>query len=107
MAHSESDDEKSPAASAKVAAPNSASAPAIATNGAVPGTITSRNDVIRHLDLIIEFYERTEPSSPIPHLAHRMRRMVPMDFMQLMEEIAPSGMKEFKNATGVNDAKAK
>jgi type VI secretion system protein ImpA len=33
--------------------------------------------------------------------------MVPMDFMQLMEEIAPSGMKEFKNATGVNDAKAK
>ncbi len=107
MAHSDSDDGKAPATSAKVAASDPAGAPAIATNGAVPGTITSRNDVIRHLDLIIEFYERTEPSSPIPHLAHRMRRMVPMDFMQLMEEIAPSGMKEFKNATGVNDVKAK
>ena len=107
MAHSDSDDGKAPATSAKVAASDPEGAPAAATNGAVPGTITSRNDVIRHLDLIIEFYERTEPSSPIPHLAHRMRRMVPMDFMQLMEEIAPSGMKEFKNATGVNDVKAK
>lgn len=67
------------------------------------GTITSRKDVERYLDLIIAFYERTEPSSPIPHLARRMRRMVPMDFVELMEEIAPSGMKEFRSATGATD----
>jgi type VI secretion system protein ImpA len=30
-----------------------------------------------------------------------MRKMVPMNFMQLMEEIAPSGMKEFRNVAGV------
>ena len=53
--------------------------------------------------MIIDFYERTEPSSPIPHLARRMRKMVPMNFLQLMEEIAPSGMKEFKNVAGVDD----
>jgi type VI secretion system protein ImpA len=30
---------------------------------------------------------------------------VPMNFLQLMEEIAPSGMKEFKNVAGVDDKK--
>jgi type VI secretion system protein ImpA len=32
-----------------------------------------------------------------------MRKMVPMNFLQLMEEIAPSGMKEFKSVAGVDD----
>lgn len=85
--------------------------PPPATNGAhpppatggIPGAVNSRRDVERCLDLIIDFYERTEPSSPIPHLARRMRKMVPMNFLQLMEEIAPSGMKEFKNVAGVDD----
>jgi type VI secretion system protein ImpA len=77
-------------------------------NGAaIPGRLNSRAEVERCLDLIIDFYERTEPSSPIPHLARRVRKMVPMNFMQLMEEIAPSGMKEFRNAAGVLDEKTK
>lgn len=73
----------------------------------IPGQITSRREVERCLDLIIDFYERTEPSSPLPHLARRMRKMVPMTFMQLMEEIAPSGMKEFRAVAGVIDEKSK
>jgi type VI secretion system protein ImpA len=51
--------------------------------------------------------DRTEPASPIPLLARRMRRMVPMDFLELMEEVAPSGMKEFKSVAGMEDAKKK
>lgn len=79
----------------------------IADTVGVPTQITSRAEVERCLDLIIDFYERTEPSSPIPHLARRMRKMVPMNFLQLMEEIAPSGMKEFRNVAGVYDEKQK
>lgn len=75
--------------------------------GFSPGQINTRRDVERSLDLIIDFYERTEPSSPIPHLARRMRKMVPMNFMQLMEEIAPSGLKEFRGVAGVFDDKNK
>jgi type VI secretion system protein ImpA len=82
--------------------PAAAAAPAAApTAGGIPGRVNSRRDVEVCLDMIIDFYERTEPSSPIPHLARRMRKMVPMNFMQLMEEIAPSGMKEFRNVAGV------
>lgn len=83
---------------------NGVHAPAMA--GGIPGSVNSRRDVERCLDMIIDFYERTEPSSPIPHLARRMRKMVPMNFLQLMEEIAPSGMKEFKNVAGVDDKKS-
>lgn len=83
-------------------------APARVSNGSgAPGTITTRRDVEQSLDQIIAFYERTEPSSPIPHLARRMRRMVQMDFLELMEEIAPSGMKEFRSIAGVEDVKQK
>lgn len=74
---------------------------------AVAGAISSRSDVEGALDRIIGFYERTEPGSPIPHLARRMRRMVAMDFLELMEEIAPSGLKEFRNAAGVEDERKK
>lgn len=74
---------------------------------AASGAINSRKDVEAALDRIIAFYERTEPGSPMPHLARRMRRMVAMDFLELMEEIAPSGLKEFRNVAGVDDVRKK
>lgn len=82
-----------------------AAAPAAPAAPAVDGAIRNRADVETSLDRIVAFYERTEPSSPIPHLARRMRRMVAMDFLELMEEIAPSGLKEFRNIAGVDDTK--
>jgi type VI secretion system protein ImpA len=89
-------------------APTDAPMPAAALPGAaLPGQITSRRDVERCLDQIIDFYERTEPSSPIPHLARRMRKMVPMNFIQLMEEVAPGGMKEFRGLAGLQEEKPK
>lgn len=81
-----------------------AAAPPTAATGK-SGEINSRGDVEKALDRIIAFYERTEPSSPIPHVARRLRRMVAMDFLQLMNEIAPSGLKEFRNIAGLDDNK--
>ncbi|MCT7374134.1 type VI secretion system protein TssA [Chelativorans salis] len=69
----------------------------------LPSRINSREDVVKCLDLVIAFYDRTEPSSPIPHLARRIRRMVPMDFLELMEDLAPSGLKEFRLLAGTPD----
>ena len=101
----------SPGAVAAEAVPEAgAAAPAAAMPaGAVPaaaGTlepIASRQEVIACLDRIIEFYDRTEPASPVPFLARRMRRMVPMDFLELMEDLAPSGLKEFRSLAGIGD----
>lgn len=83
-----------------------ASAASYAESGAgLPDRITSRDDVVKCLDLVVAFYDRTEPSSPIPHLARRVRRMVHMDFVELMEDLAPSGLKEFRLLAGVPDPK--
>lgn len=95
-------DDTAPGAAAMATPDAAAPAPRAAGAG-----VNSREDVMASLTQIIDFYNRTEPSSPIPHLAERMRRMVPMNFMELMEEIAPSGMKEFRNAAGVGNEKAK
>ena len=71
----------------------------------LPDRIGSREEVVKCLDLVVAFYDRTEPSSPIPHLVRRVRRMVHMDFLELMEDLAPSGLKEFRLVAGVVDAK--
>jgi type VI secretion system protein ImpA len=72
---------------------------------AAAGRLATRQEVIACLDQIIEFYDRTEPASPIPFLARRMRRMVPMDFLELMEDLAPSGLKEFRSLAGLAEDK--
>lgn len=96
------------AGSAEPAAEGAPQAMQMATAGAgpaaaVPGQLNSRADVVKVLDLVIAFYDRTEPSSPIPHLVRRVRRMVPMDFIDLMAELAPAGLKEFRSLAGITD----
>jgi type VI secretion system protein ImpA len=96
-----------PSAALSSAASSSAASSSAASPAGLPLQISTRQEVERCLDMIIEFYERTEPASPLPLLARRMRKMVPMSFLQLMEEVAPSGMKEFRNVAGVPDEKSK
>ena len=44
---------------------------------------------IRLLDRICEYYDRHEPSSPIPVLLRRCKRLVPMQFMDIVRELVP------------------
>lgn len=80
-------------------------ASSVEASAGLPDRISSRDEVVKCLDLVVAFYDRTEPSSPIPHLARRVRRMVHMDFVELMEDLAPSGLKEFRQLAGVPDPK--
>jgi type VI secretion system protein ImpA len=57
----------------------------------VVGEIASREDVIRTLDKICEYYSRHEPSSPVPFMLKRAKKMVRMDFMELLRDLAPGG----------------
>jgi type VI secretion system protein ImpA len=73
-----------------------AEAPATAGGGAVraaaPGQIASQADVIRTLDAVIGYYRRAEPSSPVPILLERAKRLVGADFMVIMKDMAPAGV---------------
>lgn len=58
------------------------------------GEIASREDVARALDKICEYYAKYEPSSPVPFMLRRAKKLVRMDFMQILHTLAPSGTGE-------------
>ncbi len=58
------------------------------------GGINNRQDVVRALELICEYYAKQEPSSPVPLLVRRAKRLVTMDFMEILQDLAPSGISQ-------------
>ena len=60
-----------------------------------PGVINSRDDVISALERINQYYRKNEPSSPIPLLLDRAKRLVKMDFYEIVQDLAPNGMSQF------------
>jgi type VI secretion system protein ImpA len=76
-----------------------AAAPVTAGGGAV-GDLRSREDIVRLLDRICEYYRAREPSSPVPLLLERAKRLVYMDFMAIVQDLAPGGMAEVEIIRG-------
>jgi type VI secretion system protein ImpA len=69
--------------------------------GAISSDISSREDVVRMLDKIADYYKREEPSSPVPLLLDRARRAVTMNFLEILQELAPGGVDQFTSVSGV------
>jgi type VI secretion system protein ImpA len=70
--------------------------PARASTGAIAGP----QDVMRRLDELCDYYTRSEPSSPVPLLLRRAQRLVGMDFMDLLKDLAPGGISELRVVSG-------
>ena len=84
---------------------NGAPAEAAAPSGLAPargsgGDILSREDVVRALDKISAYYQRYEPSSPVPLVLDRCRKLVTMGFLEILTELAPDGLKQVELVTG-------
>ena len=62
--------------------------------------ITNRADAIRLLDLVMEYYERHEPSSPLPLLIGRARRLADKGFLDLIKDLAPDGFGQVERIAG-------
>ncbi|MBW8783924.1 MAG: hypothetical protein JF593_04675, partial [Novosphingobium sp.] len=60
------------------------------------GAVNSREDVIRALDAISSYYARHEPASPVPFALRRARDWISLDFLAVLEDIAPGGLDEAK-----------
>ncbi len=54
---------------------------------AISGDVRSSQDVIRTLQKIISYYDRNEPSSPVPMLLERAIRLVSKDFWEIIEDL--------------------
>jgi type VI secretion system protein ImpA len=71
---------------------------------AISGAIQSRQDVVRLLDRICDYYARTEPSSPLPLLLRRAQRLAEMDFLQIVDELTPAMRAQLEPIVGVKPA---
>ncbi|NNE52593.1 MAG: type VI secretion system protein TssA [Sulfitobacter sp.] len=68
-----------------------------------PGQIASPADVAKALDSIIDYYKRNEPSSPLPILLARARRLIGADFLTIMNDMAPLGVENVNLVGGIEE----
>ncbi|HYO96910.1 MAG TPA: type VI secretion system protein TssA [Polyangiaceae bacterium] len=64
------------------------------------GDINSRADVLRALEKICSYYERHEPSSPLPLLLQRCKRLVPLGFVDILRDMAPDALSQVELIAG-------
>lgn len=88
-----------------VAAAPTALPAAAAPVPARPGIVASRDDVVRALDQVLDYYRAHEPSSPVPLLVQRAKRLVPLSFLEAIRDLAPAGLKELQAVAGAADEK--
>jgi type VI secretion system protein ImpA len=65
-------------------------------NAVSTSQLQSREDVVRCLDLICQYYTLREPSSPVPLLLQHARNLVTMDFREIVQDLAPEGQSYFE-----------
>lgn len=64
------------------------------------GTIRNRADVIKALDMICDYYQKNEPSSPVPLIIRRAQRLVDKDFMTIVNDLTPDALQQLQVITG-------
>ena len=69
---------------------------------AVPGEIRSRDDAVRVLDRVCEYFRKNEPSSPVPLLLERAKRLISKDFMEILRDLTPQGVSEAETIGGLD-----
>ena len=79
---------------------NAGSSASKPVSGAISGVINNRNDVIRAIDRICEYYAAHEPSSPVPLLLRRAQRLVAKSFYEILEDMVPDSMAQARIISG-------
>ncbi len=84
-------------------APLPEAAPEAAASASSITAISTRADAMRLLDLVAAYYARYEPSSPLPLLLDRARRLADMSFIDILRDLAPDGLNQAKIVAGPRD----
>ncbi len=66
------------------------------------GSIESRADAVRAIDLVCAYLEKHEPTNPAADLLRRAQRLIDRNFLQLVREFAPEAVNEVARMLGVD-----
>lgn len=86
--------------------PGRSQAAAGAVSAAALGPVASRAEALRLLDLACAYYERNEPSSPLPLLIARARRLADKNFLEILRDMAPDGLAQARAIAGTRDSES-
>ncbi|NLF32134.1 MAG: type VI secretion system protein TssA [Planctomycetes bacterium] len=86
------------------AGPDGAYAPAApaGTGVALSGDIRSPQDVMAALNRVIDYYERHEPSSPVPLLIRRAQKLVSKSFLEIVQDLSPEILDQMHRLGGID-----
>ncbi len=68
---------------------------------AAVGAIRNRQDAVRAMEAVADFFRQNEPSSPIPLLLERAARLVSKSFLDVLADMAPDAVAQARAAGGL------
>lgn len=87
------------------AVPATADANGPASGAAMPaashGDIRDRDEAVRLLEAVCQFFERTEPTNPGPLFMRRAQRLLNKSFVDIIQDLAPDTLNRFEEITGL------
>lgn len=72
------------------------------TRRGLSGSVTSREEAVRAIDMVCDYLERAEPTNPAPLFLRRARQLVNHNFLQLMKVLAPDALAEVARTVGID-----
>ena len=64
--------------------------------------LSRREEALHALELAASYYRTQEPSSPLPLLIDRAKRLAGMEFMDILRDLAPDGLSQAQTITGTS-----
>ncbi len=71
--------------------------------GGISGAVETAAEARAAIDRVIAYFKRCEPSSPVPLILERAKRLVGADFMAIMKDMAPQGLENVRKIGGLED----
>ena len=66
--------------------------------------IQSRQDVLKAFELIYRYYNKNEPSSPVPLIMKRAERLVTANFFDIISDLSPGALSDIESITGMSSS---
>ena len=63
-------------------------------------SLSKRDEALHALDLAIAYFRLLEPSSPAPLLLDRAKRLATMEFLDILRDLAPDGLRQAESIAG-------
>jgi len=69
------------------------------------GEIRSPADALAALERVCRYYEKQEPSSPVPLLLRRAQRLVSKSFLEIVKDLSPQMLGQIEGIAGIDNSK--